>query len=220
MEAQLAATSEPPSPIFQKFNTAAITEDNQFSFMRHIDEYRTKRVGGGVAYARNQKSSYSEHSSDSGSGEDSNLAQQRFNVKASVSKYGTGDASRYASRAFSYPGISSVPSTPAVAVTPPRTPPRSHTHTNTHTHPPRPTHTHTHAPSLRTKLVLIEDYAFSVATLDLVVGQWIEFRLSEDVPAHAEHEICGVSTVKALCFESPLLQVTLYAIKPPSNIVL
>jgi len=203
MEEQGAVKSEPPSPIFQRFNTAALGEDSQSSVMRHIDEYRTKRFGGGVSFSRPQKPAYSEQSSDdSGSGEDRNLAQQRHHVKTSVSKFGSSEIQRQAAPAHDYSTFTSTTPMAVAVATPPRTPPRAHAQP-----PTRPTHTHTHAPSLRTKLVLIEDYAFTVATLDLVVGQWVEFRLSEDVPAHAEHEICGVSTVKALCFESPLLQV-------------
>lgn len=204
MEEQVTATSDPPSPIFQRLSTTALGEDSQTSVMRHIDEYKTKRGEGGVAFSRSQKAAYSEQSSDSGSGEDRNLAQQRHHVKSSVSKFSSSEIQRQASPAYGYSTFTSSTkaAAAAAAVTPPRTPPRAHSQLS------RPAYSHTHAPSLRTKLVLIEDYAFTVATLDLVVGQWIEFRLSEDVPAHAEHEICGVSTVKALCFESPLLQVS------------
>lgn len=56
-------------------------------------------------------------------------------------------------------------------------------------------------------IVLIEDYDFSVNHIDIFVNQEIEFALSKDIPHHAEHQLVGFSSVKQLCFESPLLQV-------------
>jgi plastocyanin len=62
----------------------------------------------------------------------------------------------------------------------------------------------------RAAVVTIEDYAFSEAALEVVAGQAVHFRLAKSVPAHAEHEIVGVSAVKALCFEAPLMQVWIF----------
>jgi hypothetical protein len=56
-------------------------------------------------------------------------------------------------------------------------------------------------------VVHIEDYMFAQLEVDVQVGQWIEFRLSKNVPAHAEHELCGTSAAAALCFDGPLMQV-------------
>lgn len=171
--------------------------------------------GNGFSFVRPPKPNFdasqdSNPSSESDGGEDGNLAQQRSRVKASTSHFSEfkdKNASSYVSAAVHRAGSSAstrsavtgggvtAPVKSSVKESPPR---------NTAIHAPR----HLQAPSLRVKLVLIEDYAFSVSSIDMVVGQWIEFRLSKDVPAHAEHEICGVSPVKQLCFESPLLQVS------------
>lgn len=200
-------------------------QDGQPVGIRQIDEYRTKRSSSNGSYGRTFKPDLAPQSqgdsSDTDSGEEGNMAQQRSRVKASTIKYNKTAASSTQAKedmrhsqvsvkesvtsgaipsaakntAFPTPGSTSLPtSSSSSAATPPRT-------ANRHAAPLA------HAPSLRTKLVLIEDYAFSVTTMAVVVGQWIEFRLAEDVPAHAEHEICGISTIKQLCFESPLLQV-------------
>ena len=58
-------------------------------------------------------------------------------------------------------------------------------------------------------VVLIQDYDFTVHHIDIFVDQEIEFALSKDIPQHAEHQLVGISIVKQLCFESPLLQVGL-----------
>jgi len=200
--------------------------DDPISGIRQIDEYRTKRISKSSAYGRPFKPSVGSQSdiSDTDSGEEGNMAQQRSRVKASTVKYSkttngsahTKDITLKSQLSFKETASTVTTTTtspavngslPAVGSTLTTT---STAFTNSPITPPRVASRFTapvHAPSLRTKLVLIEDYAFSVATMDVVVGQWIEFRLAEDVPAHAEHEICGLSAVKQLCFESPLLQV-------------
>mmetsp|Transcript_31655 Transcript_31655/g.43425 ORF Transcript_31655/g.43425 Transcript_31655/m.43425 type:complete len:1298 (-) Transcript_31655:171-4064(-) len=55
-------------------------------------------------------------------------------------------------------------------------------------------------------LVEIEDYEFSHSELTVHTHQSIHFQLSKNVPLHAEHILVGSSEVKALRFESPLLQ--------------
>ena len=218
MEGQLggvksALISEPWESTLPTVENSISVHDNQISGIRQIDEYRTKRVSKSSSYGRPFKPSVSSQSdnSDTDSGEEGNMAQQRSRVKASTVKFSktannsthNKEITRNPQQSFKETAFNNnlPPAGSTIAKTsvhPPSTPPRALNRSTTPI---------AHAPSLRTKLVMIEDYAFSVSTMDVVVGQWIEFRLAEDVPAHAEHEICGISTVKQLCFESPLLQV-------------
>eukprot|EP00598_Pedospumella_elongata_P013655 CAMPEP_0184995032 /NCGR_PEP_ID=MMETSP1098-20130426/51533_1 /TAXON_ID=89044 /ORGANISM="Spumella elongata, Strain CCAP 955/1" /LENGTH=1309 /DNA_ID=CAMNT_0027521221 /DNA_START=397 /DNA_END=4326 /DNA_ORIENTATION=- len=215
---------EPWESTLPAIENSISVHDDQISGIRQIDEYRTKRVSKSSAYGRPFKPSVSSQSdnSDTDSGEEGNMAQQRSRVKASTVKYNkTANSSTHNKEITRNPQQSFKETASMVTTTVASSaafnnnlPPAGSTIAKTSVHPPStPPRTSScstvpiaHAPSLRTKLVMIEDYAFSVSTMDVVVGQWIEFRLAEDVPAHAEHEICGISTVKQLCFESPLLQ--------------
>jgi hypothetical protein len=58
------------------------------------------------------------------------------------------------------------------------------------------------------RTVIIDDFDFNVQQLTVPVFSTIEFKLADDVPHHAEHEIYGSSRVKELRFEGPLLQVS------------
>lgn len=219
------------NPIVSESNVPTVEDstsdhDDQLSSIHHQVEYKTKRVSKSGAYGRPFKPSLVQHSDSSDSdtwdsGEEGNMAQQRFRVKASTVKFNRAVSSSSHTKEASRNSLITTKESVAVAnTTLGSSVHRADIHTSLPTvlpvipaaTPPRLPSRHAppvaHAPSLRTKLVMIEDYAFSVATMDVVVGQWIEFRLAEDVPAHAEHEICGISAVKQLCFESPLLQVT------------
>lgn len=55
--------------------------------------------------------------------------------------------------------------------------------------------------------VLIEDFDFRTHHLRINIGDEVTFRLTKNVPFHAEHIIYGVSDNKMLCFESEVLQV-------------
>ncbi len=55
--------------------------------------------------------------------------------------------------------------------------------------------------------VVIEDFDFLTHQLRVQVGEKIIFKLSNQVPFHAEHIIYGRSDNKLLCFESEVLQV-------------
>ena len=70
--------------------------------------------------------------------------------------------------------------------------------------PRRPSHTSSQHPIIT---VDIEDYSFSRSFVEVKANQRIQFRLSKDVPLHAEHLLFGESTSMALRFEAPLLQV-------------
>ena len=59
----------------------------------------------------------------------------------------------------------------------------------------------------KTHYITIVDYEFDSQTLTINHGDSIEFRLSVDVPLHAEHQLRGISSESNLLkFESPLLQ--------------
>jgi len=59
----------------------------------------------------------------------------------------------------------------------------------------------------KTHYVTIIDYEFDYQTLTINYGDSVEFRLSVDVPLHAEHQLQGISPDSNLLnFESPLLQ--------------
>jgi len=60
--------------------------------------------------------------------------------------------------------------------------------------------------------ILIQDFQFMIHSITVALGDTIEFLLSSNVPLHAEHIIYGISCVDSLCFESPLLQVSLLSI--------
>ncbi len=63
-------------------------------------------------------------------------------------------------------------------------------------------------PKDQVKKVLIQDYEFSHRTVTVVLGQMVEFKLSDDVPEHVEHFLEGTcSTNEKLNFTSGLLQV-------------
>ena len=55
----------------------------------------------------------------------------------------------------------------------------------------------------------IEDFDFLTHSLHIKVGDTVTFRLSKQVPFHAEHIIYGTSGNKLLCFESEVLQVSI-----------
>ena len=74
--------------------------------------------------------------------------------------------------------------------------------------PRRPSHTSPQHPPIT---IDIEDYSFSRSFVEVKTNQRIQFRLSKDVPLHAEHSLFGESTNKALRFEAPLLQVRYYS---------
>jgi hypothetical protein len=62
--------------------------------------------------------------------------------------------------------------------------------------------------SFRSKCVLIEDYEFSQRAVTVIVGQTVEFLLSDTVPEHVEHWLEGeCPTDQSLSFTSGLLQV-------------
>jgi plastocyanin len=54
--------------------------------------------------------------------------------------------------------------------------------------------------------VTIEDYTLTPSSVEMCVGQALQFQLAASVPAHAEHELFAISTTKGLTFEAPLLQ--------------
>jgi hypothetical protein len=54
--------------------------------------------------------------------------------------------------------------------------------------------------------VTIEDYTLTPSSVEMCVGQALQFQLAASVPAHAEHELFATSTTKGLTFEAPLLQ--------------
>lgn len=56
-------------------------------------------------------------------------------------------------------------------------------------------------------VIFIKDFDFIPKSLELSEDACVEFRLSFDVPSHAEHLLEGVSSTKGNCFLSPLLQV-------------
>ena len=58
-------------------------------------------------------------------------------------------------------------------------------------------------------IVEIEDYAFNISHVEIKENQSILFRLSKEVPLHAEHLLFGESSNRDLKFEAPLLQVIL-----------
>lgn len=55
--------------------------------------------------------------------------------------------------------------------------------------------------------VHILDFDFDIHELNVLVGDSLLFSLSPNTPMYAEHVIFGTSDIKALCFESDLLQV-------------
>lgn len=62
------------------------------------------------------------------------------------------------------------------------------------------------------RIIYIRDYEFDVKNIAIFVDAPLEFRLSRDVPLHAEHILVGHSGSGVggeQCFESPLLQVSL-----------
>jgi plastocyanin len=54
--------------------------------------------------------------------------------------------------------------------------------------------------------VTIEDYTLTPSSVEMCVGQALQFQLATTVPSHAEHELFATSTTKGLTFEAPLLQ--------------
>lgn len=169
------------------------------------------------------------YSSDSDtSNEDANISQQRRRVKASTSRYNGINPSRSTTKTTLFPSLTTVPTTVTVTST---SSTGSSSGSTSNTKKDNTTHNKLSTPtrnqntkamlqpsspstSLSSSIVrtipcqiIIEDFEFSASEVEVVVGQVVEFRLAKNVPGHAEHELFGVSTEKALCFESPLLQV-------------
>jgi hypothetical protein len=56
-------------------------------------------------------------------------------------------------------------------------------------------------------VIFIKDFDFVPKSLELSEDTCVEFRLSFDIPSHAEHLLEGLSSAEGNCFSSPLLQV-------------
>lgn len=200
-----SAIPDSESPIYHSSSSLLRNIEEDSVSARQLDEYRrsnTRNVHSG------RKVAVDEAANSSSDSEDSDMTQQRTKYKQSTSNfYAAGSSSNNngtakngaPSKVSSHKpvnGGSVVPARRPAAATPIlATPNRDSTSL-------RQPNT-----NLAPKVVVIEDYSFQYEVVEVVVGQAVEFRLSPQVPAHAEHELCGTSAVKALCFESPLLQV-------------
>lgn len=214
---QKAATPTPiampdeESPIFHSSSSLFADMDENGVSARQLEEYRSStstRNGPGRPTKHSERQGQANSSSDSEDSEYNSLSQQRTKFKQSTSKLSAaGHSVRGDSGRTGKPGVPAKPKAtkddsgtahtkrPAFA-TPVLTIPTKENLVS------KPTVT-----DLPAKVVLIEDFAFQFEVVEVVVGQPVEFRLTQLVPAHAEHELCGTSTIKALNFVSPLLQV-------------
>lgn len=197
---------ENDSPIFHSSpRHPSFIEEGTFS-VQQVDEYRKK--GAKFTFSsRKHKGGESSGNSSGGSsdssGEFGSLTQQRTKLKQPTSDFyvnggGRGDnfhwddSSRREVNRIHHGSGAMCPQSPSQQASPNVATPSIEVDKKIST-------------TLPMKVVMIEDFSFQFETVEVEVGQEVEFRLSG--PAHAEHELWGTSTLIALTFESPLLQV-------------